>query len=47
MRFYLEALGLARQAGDQEAVDQIHQGLQEVKKKRNQERKEEEEAAHK
>lgn len=47
VRFYLEALGLARQAGDQEAVDQIHQGLQEVKKKRNQERKEEEEAAHK
>ncbi|TNN29821.1 Tetratricopeptide repeat protein 19, mitochondrial [Liparis tanakae] len=46
VRFYLEALGLARQAGDQEAVDQIHLGLQEVKK-RDQERKEKEEAAQK
>lgn len=44
VRFYQEALGLARQAGDQEAVDQIQEGLQEVKKRRNQEKKEDEEA---
>ncbi|XP_034412310.1 tetratricopeptide repeat protein 19, mitochondrial isoform X1 [Cyclopterus lumpus] len=47
VRFYLEALGLALHAGDQEAVNQIHEGLQEVKNRRNQERKENEEAAQK
>lgn len=41
MRFYLQALGLARQAGDQEAVEKIQEGLQEVKK-RSQEGKEDE-----
>ncbi|XP_054483451.1 tetratricopeptide repeat protein 19, mitochondrial [Anoplopoma fimbria] len=45
VRFYQEALSLARQAGDQEAVDKIQEGLQEVKKRRNQERKEDGEAA--
>lgn len=40
MRFYQEALSLARQAGDQEAVDRIQEGLKEVKKRRNQEQKE-------
>uniref|UniRef100_A0A3B4H9A0 Tetratricopeptide repeat domain 19 n=1 Tax=Pundamilia nyererei TaxID=303518 RepID=A0A3B4H9A0_9CICH len=37
-----EALGLARQAADQEAVDRIQEGLKEVKERR---RQEEEEAA--
>ncbi|MEQ2205143.1 hypothetical protein XENOCAPTIV_026593, partial [Xenoophorus captivus] len=37
VRFYQEALGLARQAGDQAAVKQIQEGLKEVKKKRSQE----------
>lgn len=41
MRLYQEALSLARQAGDQEAVDQIQEGLKEVKKRRSEERKEE------
>ncbi|XP_027144966.1 tetratricopeptide repeat protein 19, mitochondrial [Larimichthys crocea] len=41
VRFYQEALNLARQAGDQEAVDKIHEGLKEVKKRRNEEAKEE------
>lgn len=45
LRFYQEALGLARQAGDQEAVDRIQEGLKEVKERRSQETKEEEEAA--
>nr|XP_046265503.1 tetratricopeptide repeat protein 19, mitochondrial isoform X2 [Scatophagus argus] len=44
MRFYQEALCLAQQARDQEAVEKIQEGLKEVKKRRNQERKEEEEA---
>lgn len=39
VRVYQEALGLARQAEDQEAVEQIQEGLKELKK-RNQERKE-------
>ncbi|XP_033505454.1 tetratricopeptide repeat protein 19, mitochondrial isoform X2 [Epinephelus lanceolatus] len=43
VQFYHEALSLARQAGDQEAVEQIQEGLKEVKKRRNQESKEEEE----
>lgn len=46
MQFYQEALNLAQQAGDQEAVDKVQEGLKEVKK-RNQERKEEEKAAQK
>ncbi|XP_015259832.1 PREDICTED: tetratricopeptide repeat protein 19, mitochondrial [Cyprinodon variegatus] len=46
VRFYQEALGLAKQAGDQAAVQQIQEGLEEVKKRRGQERnKQEEEAA--
>ncbi|XP_053294411.1 tetratricopeptide repeat protein 19, mitochondrial isoform X1 [Pleuronectes platessa] len=45
VRFYQEALGLARQAGDQEAVDKIQEGLKEVKKKREQGTKEEQDAA--
>ncbi|XP_078143919.1 tetratricopeptide repeat protein 19, mitochondrial isoform X2 [Centroberyx gerrardi] len=40
---YQEALSLAQQAGDQEAVEQIQEGLREVKKKK--EEKEEKEAA--
>ncbi|XP_061588717.1 tetratricopeptide repeat protein 19, mitochondrial [Cololabis saira] len=40
VRFYKQALDLARQSGDQEAVDRIQEGLQEVKK-RNQEEKQE------
>lgn len=40
MRIYQEALTLAQQSGDQEAVDQILEGLKEVKKRRNQEKKE-------
>lgn len=43
VRFYQEALGLARQAGDKEAVEQIQEGLKEVKRRRSQERKEEQE----
>nr|XP_020480919.1 tetratricopeptide repeat protein 19, mitochondrial isoform X2 [Monopterus albus] len=43
-RFYQEALSLAQQTGDQEAVDKIQEGLKEVKKKREQERKEEQNA---
>ncbi|KAI3374817.1 hypothetical protein L3Q82_021044 [Scortum barcoo] len=42
VKFYQEALSLAQQAGDQEAVDKIQEGLKEVKKRREQERKEEE-----
>ncbi|XP_026169550.1 tetratricopeptide repeat protein 19, mitochondrial isoform X2 [Mastacembelus armatus] len=42
VRFYQEALSLARLAGDQEAVYKIQEGLKEVKKKRDQEKKEEE-----
>ncbi|KAL6103674.1 ttc19 [Pungitius sinensis] len=42
VRFYLQALGLAQQAGDHEAVEKIQEGLQEVKKRRSQESKEEE-----
>lgn len=38
VRFYKEALSLAQQSGDQEAVDQILDGLTEVKKRRNQEK---------
>lgn len=45
VRLYQEALNLARQAGDQEAVDQIQEGLKKVKKKRDQETKEEQEKA--
>lgn len=40
MRIYREALILAQQSGDQEAVDQILEGLKEVKRRRNQEKKE-------
>lgn len=40
VRVYQEALGLARQAEDQEAVEQIQEGLKELKK-RSQERKKE------
>ncbi|XP_012711289.2 tetratricopeptide repeat protein 19, mitochondrial [Fundulus heteroclitus] len=40
VRFYQEALGRAAQAGDQAAMDQIQEGLKEVKKRRSQERKE-------
>lgn len=45
LRFYQEALGLARQAADQEAVDRIREGLKELKERRRQETQEEEEAA--
>lgn len=38
VRFYHEALVLARQHGDQEAVDHIQDGLKEVKTQRNQRR---------
>ncbi|XP_023267804.1 tetratricopeptide repeat protein 19, mitochondrial isoform X2 [Seriola lalandi dorsalis] len=41
VQLYQEALSLARQAGDQEAVEKIQEGLKEVKKRREQERKEE------
>ncbi|XP_028987283.1 tetratricopeptide repeat protein 19, mitochondrial isoform X2 [Betta splendens] len=34
-RFYQEALVLAQQAGDQEAIDQMQEGLKEVKKRRD------------
>ncbi|KAM9844760.1 tetratricopeptide repeat protein 19, mitochondrial isoform 2-T2 [Aulostomus maculatus] len=34
VRFYQEALNLARQAGDQDTVDQIQEGLREVRKRR-------------
>lgn len=40
VRFYQEALVLARQAGDQAAVEQIQEGLKEVKRRRSQESKE-------
>lgn len=40
LRVYKEALGLAQQSGDQEAVDQVLEGLKEVKKRRNQEKEE-------
>lgn len=40
VRVYQEALGMARQAGDQEAVEQIQEGLKELKR-RSQERKKE------
>ncbi|XP_067330187.1 tetratricopeptide repeat protein 19, mitochondrial isoform X3 [Channa argus] len=43
VRFYQEALSLAQQAGDQEAVDQFQEGLKDVKKKMDQQRKEEQE----
>lgn len=43
VRFYQEALGLAQQAGDKEAVEQIQEGLKEVKRRRSQEKKEEQE----
>ncbi|KAM4729026.1 tetratricopeptide repeat protein 19, mitochondrial isoform 2-T2 [Anableps anableps] len=39
VRFYREALDLAQQAGDQAAMEQIQEGLKEVKKRRDQERK--------
>lgn len=39
-RVYQEALGLARQAGDQEAVEHLQEGLKELKR-RSQERKKE------
>lgn len=45
VRLYQEALNLARQAGDQEAMDQIQEGLKEVKKRRDQEMKEEQDKA--
>ncbi|XP_069367553.1 tetratricopeptide repeat protein 19, mitochondrial isoform X7 [Paralichthys olivaceus] len=45
VRYYQEALGLARQAGDQEAVDKIQEGLMEVKKKREQGMKKEQDPA--
>ncbi|XP_071348709.1 tetratricopeptide repeat protein 19, mitochondrial isoform X2 [Trachinotus anak] len=41
VRVYHEALSLARQAGDQEAVEKVQEGLKEVKKRRDQGRKEE------
>lgn len=40
VRVYQEALVLARQAGDEEAVEQIQEGLKELKR-RSQERKKE------
>lgn len=40
VRVYQEALSLAREAGDQEAVEKIQEGLKELKK-RSQERKKE------
>ncbi|KAM6918261.1 tetratricopeptide repeat protein 19, mitochondrial [Xenentodon cancila] len=40
VRFYKEALDLAWQAGDKEAMDRIQEGLQEVKKRKNQQEKE-------
>ncbi|KAM9321752.1 tetratricopeptide repeat protein 19, mitochondrial isoform 1-T2 [Pholidichthys leucotaenia] len=43
VQFYQEALNLAQQAGDQEAVEQIQEGLREVKKKKKSQEKEEEE----
>ncbi|XP_076600458.1 tetratricopeptide repeat protein 19, mitochondrial isoform X2 [Chaetodon auriga] len=47
VRLYQEALSLAQRAGDQEAVNKIREGLKEVKNKRDQDRKEEEEGARK
>ncbi|XP_068196430.1 tetratricopeptide repeat protein 19, mitochondrial [Antennarius striatus] len=44
VRLYKEALVLAREAGDQEAVDRIQEGLEEVKKRRNQKTTKEENA---
>ncbi|XP_028282585.1 tetratricopeptide repeat protein 19, mitochondrial [Parambassis ranga] len=38
VRLYQEALSLARKAGDQEAIERIHEGLEEVKKRRKQEK---------
>ena len=40
---YKEALSLARAAGDEEAVEQIQEGLMEVKKRREEQLKETEE----
>lgn len=40
LQVYKEALSLAQQSGDQEAVDQVLEGLKEVKKRRNQEKEE-------
>ncbi|XP_029381223.1 tetratricopeptide repeat protein 19, mitochondrial isoform X2 [Echeneis naucrates] len=38
VQVYQEALGLAQQAGDQEAMDKIQEGLKEVKKRKDQEK---------
>lgn len=40
VRVYKEALGLARQAGDQEAVEQIQEGLKELKRRSQESKKE-------
>ncbi|XP_013886250.1 tetratricopeptide repeat protein 19, mitochondrial [Austrofundulus limnaeus] len=45
VRFYNEALELAWQAGDQEAVNRVQEGLKEVQKRRSQEKKAEPEGA--
>lgn len=41
MQLYQEALSLAQKAKDQKAVDKIQEGLEEVRKRRNQEREDE------
>ncbi|XP_076023822.1 tetratricopeptide repeat protein 19, mitochondrial isoform X2 [Genypterus blacodes] len=41
VKLYQEALALAQQAGDQEAVDHIQEGLKELRKRRDQQIKEE------
>ncbi|XP_029930009.1 tetratricopeptide repeat protein 19, mitochondrial isoform X2 [Myripristis murdjan] len=43
---YQEALSVARQAADEEAVQQITEGLQEVRKRREEQRKEQDAAQH-
>lgn len=40
VRVYQEALDLARQAGDEEAVEQIQEGLKELKRRRQERKKE-------
>uniref|UniRef100_A0A8C5D8D2 Tetratricopeptide repeat protein 19, mitochondrial-like n=1 Tax=Gouania willdenowi TaxID=441366 RepID=A0A8C5D8D2_GOUWI len=48
VRLYHEALSSARQAGDEEAVERVHEGLEELKKRKEQEeeKEEEEQEAH-
>lgn len=42
MGLYKEALSLARAAGDEEAVEQIQQGLMEVQKRKKEQQEKEE-----